>query len=512
MAGTDEDDQEAVRWLSSLPLFGGSGEWNLDSTLRLLQRCGSPHLRLPTVVHVTGTNGKGTTAMLTAELVRAHGKRVLCFTSPHVDDGYRDELRLDGQPLPKTDFTRAVRIVRAALESTTDPPSQPSAFDATLQWLAGKGAVSGVVVGKEGALQCSQFEVLTVVAFLAAATVVEPRPDVFVVEVGLGGRVDCTNAMPPPAVCVFSRVGVDHSRILGSTPRDVAREKAGIVKPGTGAVVCAPQSDQGATEEIRSAVEEAGVGWFCEPKAEWRTDKAVDFLLHAAPGKALERLWSGQVPLPGRHQAENAAVAAQVFNCLRPHVETLGGLNQVSVALALRRFAESDESRGRFEVYDLAESGLYAICDGAHNPDSVKALCRTLEEKAPEMGVETLMCLLGTLADKDYPSTAREFATFALPQARLRAETYAVVPVPCQRGLAPGTFGASLVKAGVASDAVKTDFRDCGAGVKTLAAAMRRAAGAGRKSALLISGSFFLLGPARDALRQVFPSMRRVVV
>eukprot|EP01062_Namystynia_karyoxenos_P035823 TRINITY_DN26146_c0_g1_i1.p1 TRINITY_DN26146_c0_g1~~TRINITY_DN26146_c0_g1_i1.p1 ORF type:complete len:516 (+),score=144.31 TRINITY_DN26146_c0_g1_i1:75-1622(+) len=503
--------EDCVAWLASLPPFGGSGGWTLDNTLRLLRRCGNPHLHLPPVVHVTGTNGKGSTVAMVTGMLAAHGLRAATFTSPHMGNDFDKEMTVNGSTIDPLAFRRAVSGVRRALLDTAEGGAEgDGGFAPTLLWLVQKGAVSDECARAAPTLPPlapSQFEVLAVVAFLAVAKCIEPRPAAFVLEVGLGGRLDCTNVMPPPAVCVFTRIGVDHAKILGDTPADVAREKSGIVKPGVGAVVSYPQTDSAAAEVLRGAVEETGVKWMAEPQFDG--DAA---LVEPAPGAVRLRVQVPRGPAQGAHQLANAGVAAQAVACLaRSGCPPLAEVSAEKLSAGLLAAAAGPMMDGRFEVHELPSDARHiAVCDGAHNPDALNALCDTLDTAAPELGVSSAVFVIGMLRDKDIEAAAATYAQFALQRRRLSAEAYAPVTVPWPRQLPAGELHAALQRAGVPPGRLLPPSEDCAEALGRASGALDAAARAGRRCALVFSGSFFLLGPARAALAKAFPGLRRL--
>eukprot|EP01065_Artemidia_motanka_P020512 TRINITY_DN24554_c0_g1_i1.p1 TRINITY_DN24554_c0_g1~~TRINITY_DN24554_c0_g1_i1.p1 ORF type:complete len:499 (+),score=118.10 TRINITY_DN24554_c0_g1_i1:49-1545(+) len=484
--------EECVEWLSGLSPFGGSGEWTLDATLELLSACGCPHLRLPPVVHVTGTNGKGSVVAMLEYTVKAHGGRVMTFTSPHTGTAFDREMRVDGDTLSSEHFRRAVTTVRAAIE---EGPQNVSAakwrrFQSTLQWMREKGAVRAQSMP-------SQFEVLTCVAFVAAADAVQPRPDVFIVEVGLGGRVDATNAMPPADVCVFTRIGLDHVGVLGRRVQDIAREKSGIVKPGCGAVVTYPLTSE--SEVLRAEAASADVPWVVEAPESVEDSR---FPVCASPEGPAEMV-QVRCPLPGDHQRINATIALQAYACLRHQHPSLRPLCAEATAEGFRLLDGSESLRGRFETYALPE-GHTGICDGAHNEDATGALCTTIEERSAELKYESVIFVLGMLRDKDIAAAAQNFARFSREHARVRAEAYVPVAVDNPRSLTPGDLGKALARAGVPPARLLPPCANCTEAMVHVSEIVRRCSAEMRRCAVVVTGSFFLLSAGRAALHSAF--------
>ncbi|MEX0690710.1 MAG: Mur ligase family protein [Gemmatimonadales bacterium] len=225
--------------------------FSLDPTRALLAALGNPETQYP-IIHVGGTNGKGSVCWLVAEALRAAGWRTALYTSPHLVD-LRERMLVDGQP-----------IRREALAMWTER-LRP-------------------VVEREGA---SFFEETTAIAFADFAA---RRADVAVVEVGLGGRLDATNVVTP-VVTAITRVRREHTEYLGESIEGIAREKAGIAKPAVPLIV--GERDPSLVEVIRRHAEEVG-----------------------APVMRAEDPWDGPLALVGAHQRENAAVALGILRHL----------------------------------------------------------------------------------------------------------------------------------------------------------------------------------------------------
>ena len=194
--------QEAVSYLySSRPPFHQVGaaayKPGLDNTLRLMVHVGNPHEQLR-AIHVAGTNGKGSTCHLIAACLQAAGLKVGLFTSPHLVS-LTERIRINGQPIPEEEVAAFIEQNKAFLDE----------------------------------LQPSFFETMTALAF---SWFVAQKVDIAVVEVGLGGRLDSTNVLTP-ILSVITNIGLDHTEFLGNTLSKIAREKAGIIKPGVPCVI-----------------------------------------------------------------------------------------------------------------------------------------------------------------------------------------------------------------------------------------------------------------------------------
>ena len=323
----------------------GAVRLGLEHTRRLLAELGDPHVGLP-CVHIAGTNGKGSTAATLEALLRARGLRVGKYTSPHLVD-FRERIVVDGVPMPADAVARFVETHLATIERT-----EATFFEATTAMALDHFARSAV--------------------------------DVAVIETGLGGRLDSTNVVTPLAT-VVTTIGLDHTEYLGPTLRDIAREKAGIFKPGVPVVIAEPDAevsgwlaghahDAGASM-VRLLREE---GW---PADVVVTPEGTSFTLAGPAGGGAHY----HTPLVGRHQAANSATALLALDVLGPSYAL--SVEERRAALERVRVAGRFERVGRF------------ILDVAHNPDGAAVLARTLSTVTVPRPVAALMCVLG---DKDW--------------------------------------------------------------------------------------------------------------
>lgn len=325
----------------------------LERTEALLDAVGSPHRRLP-AFHVAGTNGKGSVCATLDSLLRAKGLRVGRYTSPHLVD-FRERILIDGRPIDE---------------------------DEVASWLEKQEPL----IDHIGA---TFFEATTALAFDHFA---RGDVDVAVIETGLGGRLDSTNVLPRPLASVVTSIGLDHTDLLGTTIEQIAREKAGIFKRGTPAVI--GERDPSVSRLLAEIAHERGASRVLRVDADWRVsevvvrDGATSFTL--SRGGDVERL---KTPLLGEHQAYNAALAIAALDSAGPDwtptlAETEAGLGAVRLP-------------GRFQ-----RAGRF-IFDVAHNPAGAAVLARTLAELHVERPVTTV---LAVLSDKDWRGMIRELA------------------------------------------------------------------------------------------------------
>ena len=202
--------EEALRYYEETAVYGS--RLGLDRVRELLAKLGDPQKQLK-FVHIAGTNGKGSTAAMLASILGKAGYRTGLYTSPHLLR-YNERFRVNGEEVSDQALADATERVKLAAETMADAPTQ--------------------------------FELVTAIAFCLFQ---EAKCDIVVLEVGLGGRLDATNIIDTPEAAVITRIGLDHTEILGDTVEAIASEKAGIVKPG-GAVVLGDQDPR-----VRGVVE-----------------------------------------------------------------------------------------------------------------------------------------------------------------------------------------------------------------------------------------------------------------
>ncbi len=343
-------------------LFARSGEAvpqpRLEPTRRLVELLGDPQ-RSFAMIHLTGTNGKTSTARLVESILRAYGLRTGLLTSPHLML-VNERIVIDGEPIADraladnwADIAPYLLMVDAELAASGEPP-------------------------------LSTFEALTALAYASFA---DAPVDVAVVEVGMGGEWDSTNVADGD-VAVFTPIDLDHQRFLGATIADIARTKAGIVKPAA-TVVTALQATE-AMDELASAAEHNEA----EVVAEGVGFALLDARL-AVGGQVIDvRGRAGEyrdlfLPLYGEHQAHNAAVAiAAVESFLGDGAQRLAD-DVVAEGLA------TVTSPGRLQLIGIEPS---VLVDAAHNPHGAQALARAL---LSSFAFDSITAIVGVLADKD---------------------------------------------------------------------------------------------------------------
>ena len=371
---------------------------------RLLEQLGDPHLRLPPVVHIAGTNGKGSLTAYLKAIFEAAGKRVHVYTSPHLVR-FHERIVLAGAP-----GTIAQPIGEAALvDVLTRTQALNSGGDIT------------------------QFEITTAAAFLAFS---EHPADVLLLEVGLGGRLDATNVIARPRLCVITPVSMDHSEKLGPTVAAIAAEKAGILKPGVTAVISAQDEEAGMViNETARRVRAPLVAW------------GRDFDAYEQRGRLVVQRGEELIDLPlptllGRHQIVNAgtAVAAAL------ELQDLGVDEQaIEAGLTRVRWPARMQRLDSGPLPSVLKPGSELWLDGGHNPAAGMVLAQTLadlEERSPR----PLHLIVGMMGLKDA-------AGFLSPFRGLAKDVMAVpIPGANEAPHAPETLAEAARSVGLRAD------------------------------------------------------------
>jgi dihydrofolate synthase/folylpolyglutamate synthase len=351
---------------------------SLDRVQRLLGALGHPERRLPPVIHVAGTNGKGSTIAFLRAFLEAAGKRVHTYTSPHLvrfNERFRIGAPGEGRLVSDDELSAALEECERA--NTGEP--------------------------------ITVFEITTA----AGLSIFARHPaDVLLLEVGLGGRLDATNVVENPLATVVTRISIDHTDFLGDSIATIAAEKAGILKRGVPAVIASQHRDALAVLErqagkLGAPLKIAGEDWTATEER----------------GRLVYQDESGLLDLPaprlyGRHQFENAGLAIATLRNVRqlavPGPAFEAGMTRAEWPARLQRL-----SHGR--VADLAPAGSELWLDGGHNPDGGRAVAAALADLEERVS-RPLVLIVGMLSSKDCEGFLKNFAGLA---RRLIA-----VPVP----------------------------------------------------------------------------------
>lgn len=423
-----ETRDQAVAWLDQH--IGRGVRLGLERMVALLDTLGNPQEAYD-IVHVAGTNGKTTVSRVTAALLVAHGLRVGTTISPHLER-IEERLMLDLEPASPEQFAEAVRD----LAMFVDLFEQASGSEPTY------------------------FELSSALAFSHFAN---HSVDVAVVEVGMGGRLDATN-VANAEVAVVTSISRDHMEWLGDTVEAISREKLAIVKEGS-VLVTGPLPDT-VLPIARARAAEVGVR-----HSAWDTDYTIKEARVAVGGWDLDiagvyaEYDDLYLPLHGRHQAVNAAIA------LASAEELFGrALDPEAVA---EGFANAS-SPGRVEVM---RRGPLVVIDGAHNPSGFEALAEALAE---EFGDRQWIVVVGAMGDKELPEMMKHLVGMT--------ERVIATAVDDARAIPPADLAAVLSQFGLEAEVVANPH----------AAVAQAIEEAGRDGAVLVAGSIYLVGQIRS--------------
>lgn len=438
--------RSAVNYLNSVvnyerkpPIGHAESAFNLSRMQRLLAVLGNPHRKYKTA-HVAGTKGKGSTVTMLAAMVQNCGMKVGLYTSPHVLD-IRERIAINGDQISEAEFARLTKKVVAASK-------KPKVGD------------------------CTFFELVTAVAFLHFA---KSEVDLAVIETGLGGRLDATNVIKPEVVGLTS-ISLDHPDLLGHTVEAIAREKAGIFKPGV-TVICSPQR-----ESVTKILQEMAAKLECpfqmtgrENGFSYRFESSRDAGPHSricltTPTSHFEHV---RAPLMGDHQAINCALALGMLDVLKTRGlaiderKAVEGLSRVTLP-------------GRMEIVrDMPR----IMVDGAHNASSVEALMRAIGQNVP---YDSMVIIFGCQKDKDIRGMLR--------YVRLGADKVIFTTSGSPRTADPHELAATFNEMSSKMCQVAEDLMDA------ISIADRAVA---RDDLICITGSFYLVGRAKRLMRKL---------
>jgi len=412
----------------------------LDRMRELMTLLGDPHAPLR-FVHVAGTKGKGSTCEMAAACLEACGYTVGLYTSPHLLD-IRERIRINRKPIKPDDFVRLAQHVAAVANDLPESSGEPTFF-----------------------------ELVTAMALVHFA---DEAVDVAVMEVGLGGRLDSTTVITPQVSAITS-ISLDHTQILGSTVEKIAREKAGIFKPGIPAI--AVRQDERILEVLRQVALQVGAPFQVVGKdidASVRFEATSNIGPHhrvslVSPRNEFEHL---QSPLKGEHMAWNCALALAIVDKLSerglktPAAKVTKGLGTVQMV-------------GRLE---LIQGSPRIVLDGAHNADSMKCLMKAIATHIP---AENMVVVFGCAADKDIDGMLKEVAA--------AADKVIFTRIPASaRAADPDDLARRLNESGKMAQVAETV-------AEALALARKAVA---RDDLVCVTGSLYLVAEAKKLLRK----------
>ena len=420
------DFEESVKYITEYPRFKKNP--SLDGIKALLSALGNPENRIKTI-NVAGTNGKGSTVAMLASVLSTAGYKTGRYVSPFVLE-FRERMMINGKMIGRKRLAKIMSTVREHADALRE---------------------QGTVL--------NAFEVTTAAALLWFA---EEECDVVVLEAGIGGRLDATNAVPEPILQIITAVGLDHTAQLGSTVAEITAEKCGIMRPGCTLLTCPNQNAEAKAVMINKCAEleatfvmgSAGKGKIVAQFAE-----GTDLLV----GKT-----ELAIPFGGEHQINNALTVVSAVDILREKGFAISD-EQLIEGIAAAKFP------ARFEV---CSKDPLVILDGAHNPHAAAALASGIKKFLPEK--RTLLC--GMMADKDCAGVMSTLAPLF--------ERVIAVPVQSPRAISPAELAA------LAAPYCKSVFTAENA-AQALDAAL---AALNPGEALVVAGSLYLASELRPQL------------
>lgn len=370
--------EEAAAYIEEIPKF--TKKHTLEHTKTFLKRLGNPAADRK-IVHVAGTNGKGSVCAYLQAILMAEGKRTGFFTSPHlvsVNERIRvDNIQIDNETFLKV-FRKVLKIVRQMVEDGIEHPSY--------------------------------FEFLFGMGMTAFA---ETDVEYIILETGLGGRLDATNAIDNPALAIITSISLDHTAILGDTIEKIAGEKAGIIKPGV--PVFFDGSSKKATEVIKAKASELGVSCREVTKNAYEIQEVHRKYIAFSRRSAYDKDVIFQVPMCGCYQAMNAELALEASEYLLAGEEI--HMDRWKEALAELHW------EGRME-----RVGAHITVDGAHNPGAMEAFVESVKA-LDESERGEMVLLFSAVSDKKYDQMIEYLCE------NLDVKAYVVTQIEDERGV-----------------------------------------------------------------------------
>ena len=418
--------EEALEYIHSFGRFPKRP--SLDRIRALCERLGNPQEQLR-FIHVAGTNGKGSVSAMLASVLQEAGILTGLFTSPFLED-FRERFRVNGEMIPEEELAGAVGFLRPHAEALRQ---------------------EGIVL--------TEFDFVTALGF---CWFLQKKCDIVVLEVGLGGRFDATNIIPPPLASVITSISLDHTKVLGDTIGQIAREKCGIIKPGSLVVSSADQLEEALSVMMEAAAHAGGYLYLANPAAAKIESRTLCGTCFSYGGERY------QLGLLGNSQLQNALLAAET-------VKALEGRGVAVTQEQLLRGLAKTRVPARLEALSLEP---LVLLDGSHNPGGIRNLVDTVKALAPG---KRIRLVFGMLADKDMTASAemlREIASevILIPPENTRAAA--------GEELRPLFAGLPEIFAQTEEQAVKLALRDLSP-----------------DTAVVVCGSLYLAGQLRPLLR-----------
>ena len=370
--------QEAMKYITEVGTFGSN--YGLERTYKLLELLDNPQDKLK-IIHVAGTNGKGSTTAMITSMLKGCGYKVGMYTSPFLEE-FEERIQINGENIPKEKLAQLITKIKYAVDKVIE----------------------------EGYNHPTEFEIITVLMFLYFAT---EEVDFAVVEVGLGGRLDSTNVITP-ILSVITSISFDHTNLLGNTLEEIATEKAGIIKSGIPTVIY-PQEEV-AEIVISSKCQELDSKLYKINKEDAKLINIIkEDKIYQQVKVKLDDEYDVKLPLLGEHQILNLAVALKALEVIKDKAPKL---NRESIVKSLATVRWN----GRLEIMS---NSPYVVIDGAHNIQGITQLDKNIKKY---FEYKDMYLILGILADKDVEDmvkviTPKAKKVFTVTPNSMRAET-----------------------------------------------------------------------------------------
>lgn len=362
--------EEAMKYITEVGNFGSN--YGLERTYKLLEHLGNPERDLK-LIHIAGTNGKGSTTSMITEILMGEGYKVGMYTSPFIEE-FEERIQINRNNIPKESLAILMDEIKVAVDKVIEA----------------------------GYNHPTEFEIITVLMLLYFK---KENIDFGVIEVGLGGTLDSTNVIKP-IIQVITSISFDHTNLLGNTLEKIAREKAGIIKKGIPTIIY-PQQEE-VLKVIKNKCFEMDSELYIANNENLKFKNIVNL---DKPYQLLK--YNNEIdvllPLLGEHQIINLSVAMQA-------IEVLNNKNIIDISIAnIVKSIKNVSWKGRLEVLS---NNPYVVIDGAHNIQGIKTLSRNIKKY---FKYENLYLILGILADKD----VEEMIKIITPMAK---KVYSVTP------------------------------------------------------------------------------------
>lgn len=348
--------EEALEYISQTNKFGI--RLGLENIGKLLELLGNPQETL-NIIHVAGTNGKGSVCSFVSNILRECGYKVGLYTSPYLET-FTERIRVNGENIPQDDVARIIELIKEKID----------------------------IMVEQGYAYPTEFEVVTAMAFYYYS---EQNVDFVALEVGLGGRYDATNIITKSLVSVIASISLDHTGILGDTIEKIAYEKAGIIKEN-GVVLVYDQTDE--VKNVIKSVCNEKKAQYIEVNFDDINIKKSDIDSQIYDCTVMKEIYKDlEIKLIGEHQINNSILAMSVIKYLKD-INKLEKISEESI----RKGLINTKWPGRIEK--IKENPIFII-DGAHNEDGAKSLAKALNKNFKD---RSLTLLIGMLEDKDIDS------------------------------------------------------------------------------------------------------------